>query len=255
MGGDNSVYEFSAWQKAAESDMAREYDADVYLFVTSAFIKKKFYAMPVITDTAIRMVMDNKLLGGNVRTFSFNATYGGESLSPYVSTHCFFLSRETLNSLGTLISERSASKFIKQEYTEDVFTENEIWNDKLKKYLVTTLTHKYHRKGIKFNRQYHDFFKRKIWCIVNEMLLAVRVKQSGGRIVDMTPFPSFCSSPLTLFVFGTTVRPFQFVRKITLQFMYILLCNKLAEYLGLRDGFMKWCARSVERALREVSGE
>jgi hypothetical protein len=246
MGGDNSVFEFSGWQKAIESDASRSFDPDVYLIANDAFLAKQFYATPVIVDEAIEAVSSGAVLGGNTRRFSFNAEYGKRDLSPYVSTHCFFISRQAMDGLGTMVSEKCSEKFIKPEYDSDMFTENEIWNDKLKRYLISTLTHKYHKKGIKADREHFDFFRRKILCIVNEMLLSVRVRELGGQIKDLTPFPRFCNSSLTFFIVGTTIRPFQFIRKAILQMLYILFCNRLAKWFGLDEWFMKKCVHSVK---------
>ena len=251
MGGDNSVYEFSAWQKAIESDIAREYNPDVYFFVTSAFIKKRFYAMPIMTDMIVNMVAENKIFGGNVRQFPFQVKYNGLTLNPYLSTHCVVANADIVRKLGTVISKRDHKDFIKPKDSTGIFAENEMWSPQLKVYVSASLTHKYHKKGIQLSPKYYEFFRRKLLCIANEMLLTGRVGELGYKVSDLTPFPRFCNSPLTFFVFGTTVRPFQFMRKAVLQMLYVLFCNKLAKRIGLEKMFMRKCASSVVSTLRE----
>jgi len=250
MGGDNSVYEFSAWQKAIESDTAREFDPDVYLFVTSAFIEKKFYAMPVITDMIVSMVRENKLFGGNLRQLPFSVKYKGLTLNPYLSTHCFFMSREIVRKLGTMVSERAHKEFIEPENSGEIFTKSEIWNDRFKKYVSVSLTNKYHKKGIRVSPEHYDFFRRKLLSIANEMLLSGRVRKLGYKTVDLTPFPRFLNSPATVFIFGTTIRPFQFLRKIIIGMLYGLFCNSFSDQIGLERLFLTVCVNSVKQDLK-----
>ncbi len=251
MGGDNSVYEFSAWQKAIESDIAREYDPDVYLFVTSAFIEKRFYAMPVMTDMIVKMVAEDELFGGNVRQFPFQIKHAGLTLNPYLSTHCFFAAAGIIKKIGTVVSERVHEEFIKPENSTEIFAEKEIWSPRLKDYILASLTHKYHEKEIWHSPERYDFFRRKLLCIANEMLLSGRVRELGYTIADLTPFPRFLNSPMTLFIFGTTIRPFQFLRKIIIGIFCGLFCNRFSKWVGLKKLFMAACVNSVKQNIKQ----
>lgn len=249
MGGDNSVFEFSGWQKAIESEPAQSFKPDVYLFANSSLYTKPFYSMPVINDDIINVVSQHKLFSGKIRKQSYKSIYEEYDLNLYIVTHLFLLHREILERLGSIIQEDKREKFVKETYSFDMFSENNFWNEFRRKDTIADLTKKYHKKGIKVSPEYHKFFARKILTITNELLLSGRVDKLGYRIVDSTPFPRFFNSYYTVFAFDTTIRPFQFIRKILLIPLYYLFSNRLSEKIGLKKWFENLYAKNAKNYL------
>jgi len=249
MGGDNSVFEFSGWQKAIDSETVRSFNPDVYIFVNSSLYTHRFYSMPIINDDIINIISQNKIFCGKIQKRSFQLTYEGYDLRLLVATHFFTMHREILERLGSIISEHKSEKFVSQTYSPHIFVENKLWNGLLKKDKMTELTRKYHKKGIKISPEYHKFFARKILAITNELLLSGRTKKLGYKIVDSTPFPRFFNSYYTIFTANTTIRPFQFIRKIILMAIYYLFHNRLSEQIGLNNWFSHMCTKNVKRHL------
>ena len=251
IGGDNSVYEFSGWQKAIESEPAQNFRPDVYLFVNSSLYTHKFYSMPIVTDEIINIISRHKIFSGKIQKRSFKLTYEGLDLNLLVATHFFLIHREIIEQLGSIVSEHESEKFVKPTFSHEIFTDNQLWNGLLRKDKMTELTRKYHKKGIKVSPEYHRFFARKILTISNELLLAGRIRKLGYKIVDSTPFPKFFNSYYTIFALDTTIRPFQFIRNIILLSIYYLFSNRLSEKIGSKKWFVNICAKNAKRHLLE----
>jgi len=249
IGGDNSVYEFSGWDKGWRSEPARSFDADVYLFANSAFVKKGFYATPVVSDDIIDLISDVDIMCGNLRHFAFPVMCGGMDLRDYVSTHFFFMSKKVMHALGTLVSERSYGRFIKEDFSEDLLTDNEVWNEKFKKYVMLAITSKYHTKGKKIEPGQYEFLKRKILCIMNELLLSGRVKKAGFGLKDITPLPGFLNSYYIIFAGGTTVLPFQFLRKTILAGMEGFFINGILGRTSAGSRFYRFLSGNIVKRL------
>jgi hypothetical protein len=249
IGGDNSVFEFSGWQKAIESEAAQNFKPDVYLFVNSSLYTHRFYSMPIVTDEIIDIISQHKVFSGKIQKRSFKLTYEGLDLNLLVATHFFLIHREIIEQLGSIVSEHKSEKFVKPKFSPDIFTENQLWSGLLRKDKMTELTLKYHKKGIRVSPEYHKFFARKILTITNELLLSGRIKKLGYKIVDSTPFPKFFNSYYTIFAMDTTIRPFQFIRKIILMPIYYLFSNRLSEKIGLKKWFSNICAKNAKRHL------
>ena len=249
MGGDNSVFEFSGWQKAIDSETASSFNADLYIFANSSLYTQRVYGLPIINDEIVDIMSQYKFFSGKVRKRSFELTYEGLDLSLMVPTRFFAMHREILEDLGCIISEYESEKFIKPTYSSDIFTDNNLWKGLLKKTTMADLTRKYHKNGIMISPEYHRFFARKILAITNEILLTGRIKKLGYKITDSTPFPKFSNSYYTIFTENTTIRPFQFIRATILMSIYYLFRNSLADKIGLGNWFRNRCASNVKRHL------
>jgi hypothetical protein len=249
MGGDNSVFEFSGWQKAIQSKEAVAFSPDVYLFANDAFLVKGFYALPVINDDILAIIATRKLFGGNLRKFGFELKYRGMKTDSYITTHFFAMSAGIVKELGSFVSETSAEEFMEPGYSPKVFRDNELWDPRLKKDLLFSLTHKYHEKGKRLLPGQYDFFTRKILCVVNEILLSARVNAAGYRSVDLVPFPELLNSYFTVYTPFTTIRPFQFMRKIALSAMCLLFCNGFSRKIGAEKWFKEKCGSSLIRGM------
>ncbi len=249
MGGDNSVYEFSGWQKALRSEVSVSFSPDVYMLVNDAFLAKRFYATPVIDDDMFRILAGKKVIGGNLRRNSFSIKYKGMELQDYVTTHFFLMSREALDALGTLVSEADPDRFVKPRFSEEIFTDNEIWTEKFKKYLTASLTGKYHEKGKTVSPEHYGFLKRKVIAVVNELLLSARAREAGIRLADMSPFPGFLNLYNTFFTPFGIVRPFQFLRRIALDPAHAFFGSRFSRTLGWDERFRETCAQNLKKKL------
>lgn len=252
--GDNSVFEFSGWQKGVESEIARSFKPQVYLVANDAFLStgaaNSFYTLPVLDDEIIRIVYDKKVLGGHMRKIPFRVDYSGLDLSLYIQTHFFLIPAEIIEKLGSLVSESSSGKFLKPEYSPDIFRENEIWSKQFKKYVYSALTQRWHGKGMRLSPANYDFFKRKTLCVINERLLSARVRKLNYRIVDLTPFPNLCNSFYILNIPFRPILPSQFIRRIIFSIFYILFYKGYSKKMGIDRWFRKICISNVKNNLR-----
>lgn len=244
MGGDNSVYEFSGWQKGIDSEFTRSFDPDVYLFTASSLVQKKFYAMPILTDEIIHYTIQRKCMAGNKREFPFDVAYNDWDMRQFISTHIFFLPKKIIKDIRTVVSETDPHKFIKKT-AAGLVIDHPAWNKKFKKYIISTLTTKYHTKGKSFHPDQFPFFQRKFLTIMNEILLSARIKKLNYPLVDIVPFPKFLNSYYVIFTPSTTISIFQFFRRISLEFIRKISCGRLGERLGWKNAFEQKCRKSV----------
>ena len=247
MGGDNSVFEFSGWQKAIDSEIAHSFVPDVYLIANDAFLAtglaNSFYALPVLDEEIIRIVYEKKLLAGR------KLNYSVKGLDSFIQTHFFLISAEIIKKIGSIVSENLSEKFLKSEYSADVFTESKILGEPLKKFIYYTLTQRWHNKGLKLSSQNYNNFKRKVLCAINEILLSNRIEKLNYKIVDLTPFHSLFNSFYILPVPFRPVILFQFIRRIIFFIFYILFHNAYSKKIGLEKWFAEMRISNVKNRL------
>ena len=237
IGGDNSVFEFSGWQKAIESEPAQNFKPDVYLFANSSMHSKLFHERPILNDKIISYIYNHNLFAGNIRKFTFPVMYKGLDLSTFITTQLFIIPKVLLKELKNIVSEYRSEDFIKPTYSPDLFTGNVIWTELFRKTIKIALTDKYRHKKVELSPENHAFFKRKTLCIINEFMLSGRTKKLNYQMVDITPFVNFCNSFFTIYLFDKRIRPFQFIKKIILTSL-----NTFSKSIGLGDWFSKLCS-------------
>jgi len=240
MGGDNSVFEFSGWQKGIESDLCRDFDPDIYLFANDEYLSGGLASLPVLNNECIDFVCRNTALAGRMRRIPVDVRYQGRDITPYVQTHIFLMHREIVQKLGSIVSECSSVPFIKPEYSQDMFTENEIWNDEFKDYVYHLLTQRWHGRGMRYCSENYAFFKRKVHCIINELFLSDRVRALGYPLLNLTPLPWLLDSFQIIHFPSRPVVLFQVLRN----FIFLVLDRIMTE-----TAFATFCASDLSRRL------
>jgi hypothetical protein len=243
IGGDNSVFEFSGWQRGIESEAARSFKPQMYLIANDAFLASGFHALPALDDDIINILYRNKLLAGH------KTHYPIHDLSPYIQTHFFLVHSEIIEKLGSIVSENSSEKYLKPEHSDNIFTENEIWSETFKNFIYYFLTQRRHGKGLKLSSENYNIFKRKGLCMINEIFLSLRIKRLNYRIVDLTPFSNLGNSFYILNIPSRPIVPFQFLRKVVFSALYALLYNGYSKKMGMGEWFTKVCVANVKRNL------
>lgn len=157
IGGDNSLWEWSGWQKGIEYAKANNIEADAYLFVNDSFvfISGETFMFYTMSDFGIKQCIDNQTIVGDLCQPPQGIEIDGKKIKNYIRTHCFLLPEKMVKQLKTIWS------------TDKLVSTNNVCSE----YMINHLTNKWHR------RKEVGLYQGKIVALQNEMLLSYRVVQ------------------------------------------------------------------------------
>jgi hypothetical protein len=210
--GDNTQFEFSAWQAGLNSAAAQNFSPDMFLLMTTAFINADRSSMPVFSPDVIKRLCAEKGVAGRVRKLPCRVSWQNMDLQAYVQTHLVLLHRDTVSALGSVVSVKSPDAFVLPRFSPHPFTDHDIWKHGFDDYLFYMLTQRWHGHGMPYTEVNYPFFRRKVLSILNELILTARVRTLGHPIFNLTPLPWLFDSPW-LFPFpGRPIALFQGIR-------------------------------------------
>lgn len=243
--GDNAQGEFSAWQVGIRSAEARAFNPDAFLLLTTAFPDAGPASMPVLSADVIRKLCDGTGMAGRLRRLPCHVPWQGTDLTEYVQTHCFVLTREAVEKLGSVVTFTDVGEFIYPEFRDaqhpaekgshssplqktpitsgpdlrsptslsfPPFRPHEIWSHGFDGYIFHMLTQRWHGHGMPYTAENYPFFRRKVLSILNELTLTALVRSLGFSVLNLTPLPWFLDSPWLLPVPGRPIAVAQGVR-------------------------------------------
>lgn len=212
--GDNAQFEFSAWQAGITSEVARALKPDVFLFMTTTFLKSGRSSMPDLSPDVIRRLCAGKGMAGRVRKLPCRVLWQNMDLQSYTQTHLVLLHRDTVSALGSVVSVKSPDAFIHPRFSSRPFTDHGIWAHGFDDYLFYMLTQRWHDHGMPYTEANYPFFRRKVLNILNELTLTARVRALGHPILNLTPLPWLFDSPWLLPFPGRPIALAQGIRSV-----------------------------------------
>ncbi len=185
IGGDNSSWEFSGWQKGVELLEENNIEYDVILFANDAFLA---YGWSILEKDLnlelLRVAIRNNSAIGQVDTKGIKLEAFGQDVSNWICTNCFFMPRKIVEGIGTVVTidENKLNKVVNKKYSkESYFLEQAPLNENYKKMAIRWLTEEWHSK-FEINEKNWDRFRGKLKAMLNESLLSAKIKQAGFRI-------------------------------------------------------------------------
>ena len=174
--GDNTLWEFSGWQKGLEYAKENNIEYDAVLFANDAFIAPGGFTTPdsIINNTNVETcIKDNLMVGSLCGKKKDKFRINNKLVSTYFRTHLFLMSKNLINKLGNLWSFdlNFINQCTEQDETGLYFKSKCPLNKSLKNYISTILNNVWHSNHRK------DLFKMKILAYVNEMMLTQRVRE------------------------------------------------------------------------------
>ena len=210
--GDNAQFEFSAWQAGITSEVARAFNPDVFLLITTAFPNAGPASMPVISPDVIRRLCAGKGMAGRVRKLPCRVPWQNTDLQSYTQTHLVLLHRATVSALGSVVSVKSPDAFVHPRFASRPFTDHDIWAHGFDDYLFHMLTQRWHDHGMPYTEANYPFFRRKVLSILNELTLTARVRAFNHPVLNLTPLPWLFDSPWLLPLPGRPIAVAQVIR-------------------------------------------
>lgn len=129
MGGDNSNWEFSAWQKCLNFLRKENVPYDAALLSNDAFMA---YGWNFIEKNAsvelIRRAIANRSVIGHIDTKGYPMNAMGYDVSNWICTNCFIMPREIIDGMGTIVSvnNEKMDQIIDSRYEERLLLEKKI---------------------------------------------------------------------------------------------------------------------------------
>jgi hypothetical protein len=189
--GDNSSWEFSAWDQGLHLAGSEIWRYDLVHLVTSAFNTLYTAYIPRITAAMLKWASERPVCLGHIDCFNEPIR-----LLSYVSQHwtrsCFlFLRPAELKALGSLVTVNRGSGFFSGDPLAP-FAPTAPLSANLQKNIISWLTGADIGQGVRWHSAFQlsperlRYFEDKSLSILNEHLLSVRLRAMGCACIDVT---------------------------------------------------------------------
>ena len=182
LGGDNSIREFSGWQKGLDFLNSSNFNYDIILFVNDSFLcyDGSFLKKANIL-TVIKALINNSVIG-QIDYHNEKVELLGYDTTEWIRTNCFFVPKKIIKDINNVytVDNEKLNEFIDEDYCGRYFKEDAPLSNNLKEIIVKWLTQEWHSKfKIEDNWQ---LFRNKTGAMFNESLLSARIKEKGYKI-------------------------------------------------------------------------
>jgi hypothetical protein len=191
IGGDNSAREFSAFDCAIDSIGSDIWSYDLVHFATSAF-NTLYVSYLQLFDMALLRAMTRRPVGlGHIDCYNDAVEILGIRTQHWIRTCFFFLPPTEVKVLGSFVTIRDGSRFFSAN--PDVpFRSDAPLTGTYREYITNWLTGGDIGQGVQWHsrlmltRETLPAFENKALSIMNEHLLAVRLRAMSCRLIDVT---------------------------------------------------------------------
>ncbi len=191
IGGDNSAWEFSAFDRGLEFLAARDRPTDIYAFVTDAFLAYGDDYLELIDEATLRYCLELHSPVGWIDSFMQDLGACGYSYRDWMRTSLFFLPAQLLPEITPLTTPLEPEAIFGPT-ADSPFSESTPLSTRLREHLLAWLTKE--ESDITLNEVWHsqleltdrsfDFFKAKTTAILREHLLSARLQAKGIACYD-----------------------------------------------------------------------
>lgn len=177
--GDNSIHEFSGWNKGLQYLNDSNNDFSSVLFVNDAFLAPSGYDSPltIINDTNVyECRKNNKIIGNILNAEPYEMIINDLKIEKYMRTHCFMLSRKIIEKLEyqlPILDNEFINKCISLEITYPYMLLNAPINSVAKNNITRNLQihwHSFFRPETNW-----DLFRVKSLLLLNELYLYTKI--------------------------------------------------------------------------------
>ena len=148
--GDNSTWEFSAWDTGIQYAKDNNINADVYLFVNDSFlfVHSETFMFHTMSDIGVKQCVEAQTIVGDLIKPPVKLKIGDRNIAAYIRSHCFLLPASMGARLKSLVS------------TDKILP----MSRETKNYINHHLLHNWHRKDEK------ELYNGKTVALQNEIL-------------------------------------------------------------------------------------
>ncbi len=191
IGGDNSSWEFSAFDRGVEFLEATNRAADVYGFATDAFLAYGDSYLEMIDEATLRYCVELRACVGWVDSFMHDLSAFDYHYREWVRTSLFFISAEVLPQVGPLNTTFEPDRIFGPT-AETPFLASAPLNYELREHVLAWLTKE--ETNVRLEEVWHsqldltgnsfDFFKAKVRAILREHLLSAKMQSRDVPCYD-----------------------------------------------------------------------
>ncbi len=197
IGGDNSAWEFSAWDRGVAHFGDRIFEYDYVNLVTSAFRELYNSYLERFSSSILRAYMGKPITLGHIDCYNAPVYLGYYDFQHWTRSSCVFVSPHDLRLLGSLVTVPFSSEGYFSDNPEVPFALEAPLSENYKEYILGWLTGAGTGQGVEWhskmvlNKGNFSFFKSKAMAILNEHMLSCRLRATGCRMQDITWVSSF----------------------------------------------------------------
>lgn len=187
--GDNSCWEFSAYDKGLQCIKVNNIRYDAILFVNDSFMNNRIKGIGGHPSTVINNESIYQCINNNKAVFTWLTTgpkyfeLDGIDVSSWYRTNCFLLNRNHINTLTNIktCDKMYIEKFISKDLSKGYFKEDAPMNETLKQFIIWRLTENWHKPII--IEENKEIFKMKTLAYFNEFFLTHRIRKANIDVI------------------------------------------------------------------------
>lgn len=191
IGGDNRVREFTAFDRAIAWAGRTLDHYDLVHIATSAFNTLYTGYLQRFTSSVLRLAANRSICLGHIDCYNAPVRLESFVSQHWVRTCFFFLPPSEVRSLGSFVSAANRERFFSGN-PEAAFKEDAPLSGNYRQYILEWLTGGDIGQGVRWHSRLElttetlPAFEQKAMCILNEHLLACRLRAAGCPLVDVT---------------------------------------------------------------------
>ena len=179
--GDNSMREFSGWDRIRAAYAEEIQGFDLVHFVDDRFDVLYTKYLEHFHPTMLARVASRPVCLGHIDSYDREVSLKGVRSQHWIRTCFFFMSPSTLDRLGPLVSQRDEADFFDRE---GLFRRGSLSGQYVR--YITDWLAGVPLQGVSWHSRIGDpaLFRKKALMILNEHALSIRLRQRGVRLMD-----------------------------------------------------------------------
>lgn len=183
--GDNSIHEFSGWDKGLKYLKDNNIYYDIVLFSNDAFLAPSGYDSPltITNDESVAICLKHGYYG-NILNYP-NLIINNKKINKYVRTNCFMLNKNIINKIKkiTSLDLQFLDKCISKNKEIPYFKNDAPLNNITKNNIINNLEKYWHSS---FNiLDNWGLFRMKSLMLLNELFLLSRIDKNKNKIISL----------------------------------------------------------------------
>jgi len=191
MAGSNRLWEFSAWDEGLARVGHRLWDYDLVHLVTSAFGTLYTRYIDRLDHRLLEQVAGRGAALGHIDRYNDPVELLGCSTQAWLRSAFFYLPPAELATLGSLVGVPDPGLFFSEDPAQP-FRADAPLSGNLRRYILDWLTGPGTGQGVTWHsrfvlsRETLPYFRAKVLALLNEQMLAIRLRRQGCALVDVT---------------------------------------------------------------------
>jgi hypothetical protein len=193
IGGDNSAWEFSAWDEGLRFVEAELDGYDLVHLATSAFDTLYTGYLDRFDDRLLAGIARGRMACGHIDYYNEPITLFSDQSQHWIRSSFLFVAPAELRRLGSFVSIGTAQRAaIFSGNPAAPFRADAPLSEIYKRYVTDWLLGAGTGQGVEWHSRFElttetlDFFERKVLAIFNEQMLSMRLREQGCELVDTT---------------------------------------------------------------------